>query len=89
MKRLQEKIVTKEDFKYMMEILSERVKTNKSITDNGMLDGMIIGLMLTTEFTEYLFLGKELGRVLDGTMQKLEQIAIWSLNNHDQLDKLL
>lgn len=32
-----------------------------------------------------LFLQKDMGRVLDGTIQKLEQIVIWCTNNEDEL----
>jgi len=87
--KLIEKIQTKEDFDRMSKILSERVKYGQSISENAMLDGMIIGFILTTDFTLDVFLGKDLGRVLDGTMQKLEQIVIWTLNNKNIINKLL
>jgi len=87
--KLIEKIQTKEDFDRMSKILSERVKYGQSISENAMLDGMIIGFILTTDFTLDVFLGEDLGRVLDGTMQKLEQIVIWTLNNKNIINKLL
>jgi hypothetical protein len=50
-----------------------------------MLDGMIIGFILTTGFAKDLFLQKHMGHVLDGTMQKLEQIVVWCCRNEDEL----
>lgn len=89
MKKIRTKIKTIDDFNKMSEILSERLRNNEPISNNGMLDGMIIGFILTTKFAEDLFLGKNMGRVLDGTIQKLEQISIWVLNNEDVLYQLL
>lgn len=90
MEKIRKKVNTKKRFDKMLNILSERIKTNQPISDNGMLDGMIIGFMFSTEsFTRDLFLNKEMGRVLDGTLQKLEQIVIWCSNNEDELCRLL
>ena len=74
----------------MMAILSERVNINNPISDNGMLDGLIIGFIFSTGmFALDLFLNKNTGRVLDGTLQKLEYIANWVTNNEDAILKML
>ena len=89
MKNIIKKIKSKEDFDKFTKILSERMKDDKSISDKPMIDGMVIGFILTTKFAVDLFLQKDMGRVLDGTIQKLEQIVIWCTNNEDELCRLL
>lgn len=89
MEKLIKKIKSKEDFDKFCKILSDRMKENKPISDKPMIDGMVIGFILTTNFAMDLFLQKDMGRVLDGTIQKLEQIAIWCSNNEDELCRLL
>jgi len=89
MKKIREKIKTKEGFDTMCKILADRIKYNNSISDNPMIDGMSISFILTTGFAIDLFLNREIGRVLDGTIQKLEQIEIWVTNNEDELCNIL
>ena len=89
MKKLLEKFKSKEDFDKFTKILSERMKEGEPISDKPMIDGMVIGFILTTKFAQDLFLQKEMGNVLDGTIQKLEQIVIWCSNNEDKLCDLL
>lgn len=89
MEKLLKKFNSKEDFDKFCKILSERMRKNKPISDKPMIDGMIIGFILTTPFAKDLFLQKDMGRVLDGTLQKLEQIAIWCSNNEDELCNLI
>ena len=89
MEKLLKKFKSKEDFEKFSKILSDRMKQNKPISENPMIDGMVIGLILTTSFAVDLFLQKDMGRVLDGTIQKLEQIVIWCTNNEDELCSLL
>lgn len=89
MENLLKKFKTKEDFDKFCEILAERMRQNKPISENPMTDGMVIAFILTTNFAVDLFLQKEMGRVLDGTIQKLEQIIIWCSNNEDELCGLL
>ena len=89
MKKLLEKFKSKEDFDKFTKILSERMKEGEPISDKPMIDGMAIGFILTTKFAQDLFLQKEMGNVLDGTIQKLEQIVIWCSNNEDKLCDLL
>jgi hypothetical protein len=91
MKKIQNKIQTLEDFDKLMKILSDRVKENKPISDNSMLDGMIIGFMFSTyKFSRDLILDTFNNQhILDGTLQKLENIAIWLSNNEEEIIKLL
>ncbi len=89
MEKLLKKIKTKDDFDRFSKILSERMKENKPISDKPMIDGMVIGFILTTNFAIDLFLQNDMGRVLDGTIQKLEQMVIWCTNNEDELCSLL
>ena len=89
MENLIKKFNSKEDFDKFTKILSERMKDGKPISDKPMIDGMVIGFILTTKFAVDLFLQKDMGRVLDGTIQKLEQIVIWCTNNEDELCSLL
>ena len=91
MKEIQNKIQTLEDFDKLMKILSDRVKENKPISDNPMLDGMIIGFMFSTyKFSRDLILDTfNHQHILDGTLQKLENIAIWLSNNEEEIIKLL
>lgn len=89
MEKLLKKFKSKEDFKKFTKILSERMKDNNPISDNPMIDGMVIGFILTINFALDLFLQKDMGSVLAGTMQKLEQIVIWCTNNEDELCRLL
>lgn len=58
MEKLQEKIKTKEDFDNFCELLGQRMKQNKPISENPMIDGMVIGFILTTNFAIDLFLKK-------------------------------
>ncbi|NCN51919.1 hypothetical protein GW931_02815 [archaeon] len=89
MEKLLKKFKTKNDFDRFSKILFERMIENKPISDKPMVDGIIIGYILTTNFAIDLFLQKEMGRVLDGTIQKLEQIVVWCTNNEESLCRLL
>jgi len=89
MEKLLKKFKTKNDFDRFSKILFERMIENKPISDKPMVDGIIIGYILTTNFVIDLFLQKEMGRVLDGTIQKLEQIVVWCTNNEESLCRLL
>ena len=83
------KFKLQEDFDKFTKMLSERIQDEKPISNKPMIDGMVIGFILTTTFAIDLFLQKDMGRVLDGTIQKLEQIVIWCTNNEDELCRLL
>lgn len=88
MKKLLEKFKSKDDFDKFCQILADRIRNNEAISDNPMLDGMVISLILTTNFAIDLFLQIEMGAALDGTRQKLEHIATWCSNNEDILCNL-
>ena len=85
MKKLLKKIKTEPDYDMFCKILSDRIKENNPISENPMIDGMVISFILTTSFSKDLFLQRNMGKVLDGTIQKLEQIIIWCSNNEDKL----
>ena len=89
MKKLLKNFKSNEDFERFTKILSDRMKEGNPISDKPMIDGMIIGFILTTKFAKDLFLQKHMGNVLDGTIQKLEQIVIWCTNNEDALIDIL
>ncbi len=89
MEKLLKKFKSKEDFDKFSKLLSERMKANKPISDNPMVDGMVIGFILTTSFALDLFLQRDMGRVLDGTIYKLKYIVNWCTNNEDELCNLL
>jgi len=78
-------VKTKDDYDLMMMILMDRIFDNKPISANGMLDGSIIAFMISVKFTRNLFTGDDMGRVLDGTIQKLEQIIIWVNDNEKKI----
>jgi len=62
MDKIRKEIKSMKDFDNMLMILSNRVSSNKPISNNGMLDGVIIGLMFAnTRFTLDIFLGKKYG----------------------------
>ena len=89
MKKLRECIKSGEDFKKFTDMLVLRVGKGEAVSDAPMVDGLIIGFIVSTySFNQDLVLDKYMGRVLDGTMQKLEQISIWLCNNEGRLIKL-
>lgn len=89
MKKLRECIKSGEDFKKFTDMLILRVGKGEAVSDSPMLDGLVIGFIVSTySFTQDLVLDKYMGRVLDGTMQKLEQITIWLCNNEGKLIEL-
>ena len=89
MKKLRECIKSGEDFKKFTDMLVLRVGKGEAVSDAPMVDGLIIGFIVSTySFTQDLVLDKYMGRVLDGTMQKLEQITIWLCNNEGKLIEL-
>ena len=90
MQKLKKHIKTKENFERFLDILVSKVRNNESISDNAMIDGFIISFIIVrSKFVQSLFLDKEIGRILDGTRQQLEQIVLWFSNNEKQLIKLM
>ena len=89
MLKLRKKIKTKADFNNMMKLLTNHIKENKSISDNGMIDGLTIGFMFSTPCIYSFIRGEEQGKLLDATIQRLEQITIWIINNEKEILNLL
>jgi hypothetical protein len=90
MNKLKKYIKTKEDFDKFLDILVNKVRNNESISDNAVLDGFIISfIVIRSKFVRSLFLDREIGRILDGTLQQLEQIVKWFCNNEKELIKLI
>jgi hypothetical protein len=89
MESIRKLVNTEDKFQRMMELLVRKIHEGDAVSDNSMLDGMIIGFMLSTErFTCDLFLNKDMGCVLDGTMQRLEHIAYWVCENEVELCRI-
>jgi hypothetical protein len=86
---LRKRINSRDEYDMFLKFLYDRVKSNSPISKNTMLDGMIIGFIFSTPSASDLILGKDLGRLLDGTIQRLEQIGIWLINNQDEILRLL
>lgn len=91
MKKLKNKIKSKQDFENFKDILIKRIIENESISNNPMLDGFIISFITYNKFVYDLFHYDfdEPTNVVDGTMQQLEQTVIWLINNEETLCKLL
>lgn len=64
MKKIRKKIKSKEDFDRMVNLLLERVKSNQPISDNGMIDGLIIGFLYSISFAMDLFTDNEICHIL-------------------------
>lgn len=87
---LYKKYNKKEKFKLFVDKLIERVKNNNSISDNGMLDGFMIGLIHSNAgyIWALLFTEMELPPMSDNSIQQCEQCVIWIINNEEILNKL-
>ena len=87
---LYKKYNSKDKFREFIDKLVDRVKSNKSISDNVMLDGFIIGLIHSNSgyLWVMLFTDSGLPPISDNTIQQLEQCVKWILNNEDELNKL-
>lgn len=89
MNNIKKLIRTKAQFDNFLAILFNRIKNNQPISDNPMLDGMIISFIAYNGFALDLILDKEMGHVLDGSLQQLEQVVIWMCNNESKLCEIL
>lgn len=87
---LYKKYKTKEKFRGFIDKLIERIKSNQPISDNGMLDGFIIGLIHANSGFLYIMLmtESELPPMSDNVIQQLEQCVKWILNNEEKLNVL-
>jgi hypothetical protein len=81
---------SKEKFRGFIDKLVERIKLNQPISDNGMLDGFIIGLIHANSGYLYIMIFSEndLPPMSDNTIQQLEQCIKWILNNEETLNKI-
>ena len=86
MEKLSELVNTSKRFDNFLNLLTDRIINNKPISDNSMLDGAIISMILSKKiFVKDLLLKRDMGRVLDGTISQLKQIVIWVNNNEEEL----
>ena len=86
MEKLSELVNTSKRFDKFLNLLTDRIINNKPISDNSMLDGAIISMILSKKiFVRDLLLKRDMGRVLDGTISQLKQIVIWVNNNEEEL----
>ena len=80
---------TSKRFDKFLNLLTDRIINNKPISNNSMLDGAIISMILSKKiFVKDLLLKRDMGRVLDGTISQLKQIVIWINNNETELIKI-
>jgi hypothetical protein len=87
---LYKKYNKKENFKTFIDKLIEKVKNNETISDNGLLDGFIIGLIHSNSgyIWRLLFTEEVLPPMSDNTIQQCEQCVKWIINNEEILNKL-
>lgn len=87
---LYKKYNKKEKFKLFIDKLIERVKNNEPISDNGLLDGFIIGLIHSNSgyIWGLIFTEQVVPPMSDNTIQQCEQCIKWMINNEDKLNKL-
>ena len=89
MEKLSYLVNTSKRFDKFLNLLTDRIINNKPISDNSMLDGAIISMILSKRiFVKDLLLKRDMGRVLDGTTSQLKQIVIWINNNETELIKI-
>jgi hypothetical protein len=90
MKKLQKLIKTKKDCEDFIDLLINQAKENKPISNNPMIDGMIICFFLCNRLfiIDFFTVGLK-GRLLDSTKQQLEQSFIWLINNENKLCELI
>ena len=87
---LYKKYKSKSDFKVFIDNLIERIKDNNPISDNGMLDGFIIGLIHANSVYLWamIFTDSDLPPISDNQIQQLEQCIKWLLNNEEEINKI-
>ena len=89
MEKISKLVSTGKRFDKFLNKLTDRIINNKPISDNSMLDGAIISMILSKKiFVKDLLLKRDMGRVLDGTISQLKQIVIWINNNETELIKI-
>lgn len=89
MEKLSDLVNTSKRFDKFLNLLTDRIINNKPISDNSMLDGAIISMIISKKiFVKDLLLKMETGGVLDSTFSQLKQIVIWINNNETELIKI-
>ena len=89
MEKLSYLVNTSKRFDKFLNLLTDRIINNKPISDNSMLDGAIISMILSKKiFVKDLLLKRDMGRVLDSPISQLKQIVIWINNNETELIKI-
>ena len=89
MEKLSELVNTSKRFDKFLNLLTDRIINNKPISNNPMLDGAIISMILSKKiFVKDLLLKMGTGGVLDSTISQLKQIVIWINNNETELIKI-
>ena len=81
MLELKKRIKTIKNYNQLMESLTKRVISNSPISENGMKDGVIIGLMNTNQCTFDIIKNNYIGSILDNTYKQLEIIIDWIIEN--------
>ena len=86
-KKLNKVIKDTESLKFLIDTLIIRAKENKPVSDNPIIDGMNIAWLIKNKrfFSVMMFELGDIGHILDGTRQQIEQNIIWILNNEDKL----
>jgi len=87
---LYKKYKYKKDFLEFINKLTQRVKDNNPISENGLLDGYIIGLIHSNSgyIWALIFTDKDLPPMSDNTIQQLENCVRWIANNEKKLNNL-
>ena len=79
---LSERIIDSESMSKFINFLTIEIKNNIAFSENPMYDGFIIAYILkNAKFVLLLITDKYLGHVLDGTIQQLEFIMKWMVQN--------
>ena len=86
-KKITKFVVDSDNLEFLINTLILRVKDNLAVSTNPMIDGMNIAWMLKNKrfLADMMFTNHDMGHILDGTIQQLEQNIIWILNNEDTL----
>lgn len=75
--------MTRTEFDALVNDLASKVKQNQPISNNPMLDGMVIGLLIYNSDNVFDILDMQhLGRLSDGKIQQLQLITKWLSDNN-------
>jgi hypothetical protein len=92
MKKLKCKRIVNKNWDLFLEFLIERLKENKKISENQMLDGLIIGMICNYEkLTKEFFFSydiDDIGSLFDKTISNIKQIGIWLFRNDETINEL-